>query len=188
MTTKNTKIIIVLAVAGGLVVFGTNFLPDLIQEEPEKTASGGYHYETTFPIGRPSQSDQTAQSHPQSNDCPGSAKCFTGKVTKVVDGDTIHVNGQPIRFALASTPELDEDGGIEAKQFVEQICPVGSEVLVDEDDGQTEDDYRRIIAAIYCNGVNLNEAVLDEGHAWLPSSFCSISEFSTHAWAQKYGC
>jgi len=67
MTTKNTKIIIVLAVAGGLVVFGTNFLPDLIQEESEKTASGGYHYETTFPIGRPSQSENQKSTEPISS-------------------------------------------------------------------------------------------------------------------------
>jgi len=55
MITKNTKIIIVLAVSGGLIVFGTNFLPDLIQEKSEKTESGGYHYETSFQIGRQSQ-------------------------------------------------------------------------------------------------------------------------------------
>ena len=54
MTTKNTKIIILLAV-GGIIVFGTNFLPDLIQEESEKTVSGGYHYETSFQISRSSQ-------------------------------------------------------------------------------------------------------------------------------------
>lgn len=55
MTTKNTKIIIVLAVVGGIIVFGTNFLPDLIQEDPEKTVSSGYHYETSFQVGRASQ-------------------------------------------------------------------------------------------------------------------------------------
>ncbi|HEU04398.1 hypothetical protein LCGC14_2714100 [marine sediment metagenome] len=124
----------------------------------------------------------------QSNYCSGTAACFTGNVTKIVDGDTIHVNGNSIRFALASTPELDEFGGLDAKHFVEQICPVGSEALVDEDDRQTLGSYGRMIAVIYCNGVNLNESVLDADHAWLPSAFCSRSEFSTHAWAQKYGC
>jgi len=58
MIAKNTKIIIVLAVTGGLIVFGTNFLPDLIQEEPEKTVSSGYHYETSFQISRPPLSNQ----------------------------------------------------------------------------------------------------------------------------------
>jgi len=67
MTTKNTKIIIVLAVTGGLIVFGTNFLPDLIQVEPEKTETGGYHYETSFQIGRSSQpSNQKSMASPLS--------------------------------------------------------------------------------------------------------------------------
>ena len=32
--------------------------------------------------------------------CSGNAGCFTGIVTNVIDGDTIKVDGQPIRFAL----------------------------------------------------------------------------------------
>jgi len=51
LVTKNTKIIIILSIFGGLIVFGTNFLPDLIQDESEKTE---YSYETTFKTGRPS--------------------------------------------------------------------------------------------------------------------------------------
>ncbi len=124
----------------------------------------------------------------QSNDCSGSARCFTGIVTQVIDGDTIKVEGQSIRFALTSTPELNEFGGVEAKNFIEEICFVGSSALVDEDDGQTEGSYGRIIAVIYCNGFNLNEAILDADLGILSSGFCSSSEFSTHGWAQRYGC
>jgi len=120
--------------------------------------------------------------------CSGSAACISGYVTNIIDGDTIHVDGNSIRFSLASTPELNEFGGFDAKHFVEQICPVGSQALVDEDDGRTKGSYDRMIAVIYCNGVNLNEAVLEEGHAWLSTSFCSTSEFSSEAWAKKFGC
>jgi len=120
--------------------------------------------------------------------CSGSAACILGYVTNIIDGDTIHVDGNSIRFSLASTPELNEFGGFDAKHFVEKICPVGSQALVDEDDGQTKGSYGRMIAVIYCNGVNLNEAVLEEGHAWLSTSFCSTSEFSSEAWAKKFGC
>ena len=124
----------------------------------------------------------------QSFDCSGTARCFTGTVTDIIDGDTIRVGAQSIRFALASTPEPNEFGGLDAKQFVEQICPVGSDALVDEDDKQTEGSYGRIVAVIYCNGVNLNEAVIEEGHGYLDSVFCDRSEFATHAWAQRNGC
>jgi len=124
----------------------------------------------------------------QSSDCSGSARCFTGLVTQVIDGDTIKVAGQSIRFALTSTPELNEFGGVEAKNFIEDICFVGSSALVDEDDGQTEGSYGRIVAVIYCNGINLNEAILDADLGYLSSGFCSKSEFENTAWAQRYGC
>lgn len=121
-------------------------------------------------------------------DCSGSARCFTGQVTEVIDEDTIRVDGQSIRFALASTPELSEYGGHQAKKFVEQVCPVGSEVLVDEDDGQTQGSYGRIIALIYCNGNNLNELVIVSGFGSLETIFCYNSEFSSDSWAQNNGC
>lgn len=123
-----------------------------------------------------------------SQDCLGEARCFSGTVTKIVDGDTINVDGESIRFALAMAAELDEYGGIDAREFVSLLCPVGSIVLVDEDDGQTEGSHDRLIGVIHCNGINLNEAVIEEGHALLGSGFCSISEFSEENWAQKYGC
>ena len=69
-----------------------------------------------------------------------------------------------------------------------QLCPVGSKVLVDEDDGQTEGSYGRIIAVIYCNGLNLNDQVIENGFGYLDYGFCDRSDFSTHAWAQKHGC
>ncbi len=33
------------------------------------------------------------ESQESSQDCSGSARCITGFVTKIVDGDTIHVDG-----------------------------------------------------------------------------------------------
>ena len=123
-----------------------------------------------------------------SQDCSGNARCITGIVTKVIDGDTIKVDGQSIRFALASAPELNESGGDAAREFIDEICPVGSTVLVDEDDGRIEGSYGRILGVIYCNGVNLDEELLDSGLGTLYSGFCDKSEFSNDPWAQKHGC
>ncbi len=120
--------------------------------------------------------------------CSGSARCFSGIVTQVIDGDTIKVDGKSIRFSLASAPELHEFGGDEARKFIDTICPVGSTALVDEDDGQTEGSYGRIIGVIYCNDLNLNEELLDANLGNLSSEFCSRSEFSLSSWAQKHGC
>jgi len=53
-----------------------------------------------------------------------------------------------------SAPELSEPGGLEAKQFIEEICPVGSNLIIDEDDGQLQGSYGRVIAQVICNGMN----------------------------------
>jgi len=123
-----------------------------------------------------------------SQDCSGTARCVAGVVTKIIDGDTIHVDGQSIRFALASAPELSEFGGVESRSFIQTICPVGSSVLVDEDDGQTEGSFGRMIVVIYCNGVNLNSELLDADLGYLEERFCDSSEFAGESWAKKHGC
>jgi len=123
-----------------------------------------------------------------SQDCSGNARCITGTVTKIVDGDTIHVDGQSIRFALASAPELSGYRGVESRNFIQTICPVGSDVIVDEDDEQTGESYGRIIGVIYCNGMNLNEELLDADLGYVEDRFCDSSEFASDSWAQKHGC
>lgn len=67
--------------------------------------------------------------------------CIKGKLTNIIDGDTLNVDEKRIRLSLTSTPELDQFGGIEAKEYVGKTCPVGSDVLGDEDDGQIEGSY-----------------------------------------------
>ena len=69
-------------------------------------------------------------------DCSGKAMCLKGKITNIVNGDTIDVGDTRVKLSLTTAPELDIIEGIEAKKFVEDPCPVGSDVLVDEDDGQ----------------------------------------------------
>ncbi len=125
---------------------------------------------------------------PQNQDCLGDARCIKGQVTQVVDGDTIKVEGQLIQFALSSAPEMYDEAGAEAKDYLEKVCPVGSRVLVDEDDGQTKGSYGHIVALVKCNGLILNEAILAESHAFLSLEFCPVSEFSGSDWAKENGC
>ena len=120
--------------------------------------------------------------------CSGNARCISGTVTRVIDGDTLEVNGQSIRFALSSAPEMDTDKGVLTKDFVEKICSTGSQALVDEDDKQTQGSYGRILGIVYCNGINLNEAILESEYGWISMNFCSKSEFASEDWAKKYGC
>src|SRR3989449_7985955 len=68
--------------------------------------------------------------------CKGSAACFTDTVTYIVHGDTLDVGSIRIRLALVNSPEVGEPGYTEAKQFTAQTCSVGTQALVDQDDGQ----------------------------------------------------
>ena len=126
---------------------------------------------------------------PQTNtDCSGNAMCLKGKITNIIDGDTIDVEGIRVRLALTSTPELELLEGIEAKKFVEETCPIGSNVLVDEDDGQIEGSYDRIIGKVLCQGIILNEKILEKGFGEINTFYCDQSEFYDEPWAKNYGC
>lgn len=125
---------------------------------------------------------------PFGSGCSGDAQCITGKVTEIVDGDTIKVDNKSIRFSLTSTPEIYDEKGILAKKYVEKICPIGSTVLVDEDDLQTQGSYGRIIGLIKCNGKILNEEILESGHGEISIQHCKTSEFANSDWAKRYGC
>ena len=60
-------------------------------------------------------------------------------------------------------------------------------MLVDEDDGQKEGSYDRLIGLVYCmsdansgnkKGALLNEVLLQRGYAVVFAEFCDKSEFS----------
>ena len=118
--------------------------------------------------------------------CKGTASCFTGTVTHIVDGDTLDVGSTRVRLALVNTPEVGQAGYQEGKDFTANFCPVGSTALVDEDDGQTGGSYGRMIAVVYCHGENLNAALLNAHLADVLTQYCSVSEFASDAWAAPY--
>jgi len=119
--------------------------------------------------------------------CKGKAKCFTADMEEIIDGDTFLVGNEKIRLSLVDTPEKGEDGYQEAKDFILSTCPLGSEVLVDQDDIQLYS-YDRIMAVAYCNGKNLNEELLKNNLGKIYTDFCSKSEFGIDKWAKDYGC
>ena len=120
--------------------------------------------------------------------CFGIGDCFSGKVNKITNGNVIEIDRKILKLALVSSPNFSATGGLEAKQFVEKICPVGSRALVDEDGGQQNGSFGRILAVVYCDDVNLNSALIESGLAKLATNRCSLSEFSEQDWVKTYGC
>ncbi len=125
---------------------------------------------------------------PEPQEHGGAGENIEGEVTRIVDGDTLYIEGVKIRLALVDSPEVGEAGYDEAKDFASSICPEGSQATADQDDWQLEDQYGRMIAVVYCGGKNLNYELLKSGHAVILTEYCAVSEFGDEAWAKEYGC
>ena len=104
---------------------------------------------------------------------------YRATVTRVVDGDTMDVAvdlgfdivyNDRVRLYGINTPEsrtrdLDEKKlGLAAKDRVKELCPEGSEVtLKTTKDGKGK--FGRILGEIYVGDVNINQLLVEEGHA-----------------------
>ena len=121
--------------------------------------------------------------------CTGTKLCLKEKVVRIVDGDTIYISGgHEVRLSLTNTPEIYQKGFHEATEFTSDLCPIGSNVIVDQDDQQPYDIYGRLLGKVSCQNKILNSELLDAGHANILAQYCTTSEFSDESWAQKYGC
>jgi len=122
-----------------------------------------------------------------SSSCKGN---FTATVNRIIDGDTLEVKecNKHIRLALANTPEINQNGWMEATVFTSQLCKVNSKIIVEQDTGQLYDYYGRIVALAYCQNKNLNEELIFNKFAVIMTRYCSRSEFATQAWAWNNGC
>lgn len=120
--------------------------------------------------------------------CIGTALCLTDKVINVVDGDTIYIKNYKIRLSLTDTPERSQVGFSEATSFTKKLCPIGSTIIIDQDDKQRTDAYGRMVAKVTCSGKNLNAELLENRHGVILKQYCSKSEFASESWAMKFGC
>ncbi|MDI6819820.1 MAG: thermonuclease family protein [Candidatus Hodarchaeaceae archaeon] len=114
-----------------------------------------------------------------------------GVVASVLDGDTIVIgSGERVRLVGINAPELHPEpqpGALEAKRFVENLCPPGTEVGLDIDDMRPRDKYGRTLAVVYVrvdgSWVNLNAELLRNGHAEV--LYFSPSEFNPYRWLKN---
>ena len=90
---------------------------------------------------------------------------------KVVDGDTIHLNGKKIRFTGIDTPELKQtclkEGiqnpcGVTAKQIL--IGKIGNNNVKCISEGK--DQYKRILAECFVNNESLSSYLVRNGYAF----------------------
>ena len=90
---------------------------------------------------------------------------------KVVDGDTIHLNGEKIRFTGIDTPELKQTC---IKQGIKNYCGVtAKKILIDkigskivECISQGKDRYKRTLAECFVNNESLSSYLVRSGYAF----------------------
>jgi len=106
---------------------------------------------------------------------PSLAMGWTGKCTRVVDGDTIHVlaeDGATVKIRLygIDAPERGQDFGKRAKQSLAAM--VGNDVVVVEE--MDVDRYGCVVALVYQRGksYSVNMALVSKGMAWVYERYC----------------
>ena len=90
---------------------------------------------------------------------------------KVVDGDTIHLNGEKIRFTGIDTPELKQTC---IKEGVKDYCGIkAKEILIEkiaqnkvECISERKDQYKRTLAECFVNNESLSSYLVRSGYAF----------------------
>ena len=90
---------------------------------------------------------------------------------KIVDGDTIHLNGEKIRFSGIDTPELKQTCkknseiiycGVQAKKIL--INKIGKNKVKCINEGK--DQYKRILAECFIDNPSLSSFLVRQGYAF----------------------
>ena len=90
---------------------------------------------------------------------------------RVVDGDTIHLNGEKIRFTGIDTPELKQ---ICLKESIKNFCGItAKQILIDkignnivECISEGKDQYKRTLAECFINNESLSSYLVRSGYAF----------------------
>mgnify|MGYP006183344579 CR=1 FL=1 len=90
---------------------------------------------------------------------------------KVVDGDTIHLDGEKIRFTGIDTPELKQ---ICIKNGVKDFCGVTAKLILINKIGNNKvkciregkDQYKRTLAECFVNNESLSSYLVRSGYAF----------------------
>src|SRR2546428_1619637 len=103
--------------------------------------------------------------NPKPSACPRSVGlCIERNVTRVIDGDTLDVEGSiRIRLVLVNAPELNATGGPESRDHLTSLCS-GAKGLLDEDDFQIgHDPYGRGLPVVFCRSMKSNPVAVAPG-------------------------
>lgn len=89
------------------------------------------------------------------------------RIVGIADGDTLTILREraPLKIRLANidAPEKKQPFGTRSRQSLATLC-FGKEATFKQ---QSRDRYGRIVAIVYCDGVNVNRRQVELGLAWV---------------------
>ena len=99
------------------------------------------------------------------------AEQFNGKVSKIIDGDTIWVESGDenvkVRLSYIDAPELKQNFGIESKEYLTNLV-LDKNVEIHS---YRRDRYKRVIGEVYIHtnreSIFINAKLIKSGHAWV---------------------
>jgi len=99
------------------------------------------------------------------------ANIISGYVTKVVDGDTLYISGEPTRIRLfgVDAPETHEPGYTDSTHYLRTITT--DRFLTCRVSGR--DRYNRHIARCFADDIEINREMLREPHT---KEYCRYSD------------
>lgn len=99
-------------------------------------------------------------------------------VARVIDGDTFETTDKlKIRLSSADAPEMTRCGGPEAKAALERLIS-GKQVYLRV---VFIDTYRRLVAMVYTDTINVNVAMLHQGYSYYSRGTPGFDELLQHA-------
>lgn len=106
--------------------------------------------------------------------CPDLMYEYLAHVRSVYDGDTIRADidcgfgiwtaNQSLRLIGIDAPELGKPGGIEARNYLRGLLPVGQEMVV-RTHKDADDKYGRLLAEVYLGDLYVNGQMVVSDHA-----------------------
>jgi|SRR3989344_2698236 len=94
-------------------------------------------------------------------------------VVNVIDGDTFEYYNSnsnsfiTIRLLCVDTPEVNQSGYEEAKEYLETLILDKEVILVSSNSGPDKDVYSRLLRYVYVNSTFVNQKILNQGYGEL---------------------
>ena len=120
----------------------------------------------------------------------------TNTIQKIIDGDTIKLVGvkRNIRLKCVDAPESnffgkaqfmhEENIGLMAKEYLQSVLPVASDVELQCDE-ELDATHTRLVCYILYNGVNINHQLIQDGYVYTSEKYCTQEEIKMFAKAKK---